>query len=264
VANLSLASTVAESYRTDPLDAAAEQAWLNGIVVVAAAGNSGDELDAVDYAPGNDPYVISVGAMDDRGTKGTHDDRLAGWSSHGVTQDGFTKPEVLAPGTQLTAPTAPNSDYFRACRNCIVDRYYFQAGGTSMSAAVVSGAVALILERHPHWTPDQVKGALQSTLREVRKQGDVIDVPAAMKAARLVSNAGLVPNELILPGSGLIDYARASFRRASFRQAGDLPDAGWSRASFRCDCSLADDGSVDPTRASFRRASFRDTVGFHK
>ena len=74
VLNLSLESTVAESYRTDPLDAAVEAAWFQGIVVVTAAGNRGSDADAVDYAPGNDPYAISVGAVDDQGTKQTRDD----------------------------------------------------------------------------------------------------------------------------------------------------------------------------------------------
>ena len=71
VINLSLESSQAQSYKTDPLDAAAEAAWFNGIVVVAAAGNRGTDDDAVDYAPGNDPYVISVGGVDDQGTKNT-------------------------------------------------------------------------------------------------------------------------------------------------------------------------------------------------
>ena len=83
VVNLSLESTEAQSYKTDPLAAAAEAAWFNGIVVVAAAGNRGSDSDAVKYAPGNDPYVISVGAVDDQGTKSTGDDALASWSSRG-------------------------------------------------------------------------------------------------------------------------------------------------------------------------------------
>ena len=66
--NLSLSSAAAESYRTDPLDAAAEAAWFAGIVVVAAAGNDGSVSDAVSYAPGNDPFVITAGALDDKGT----------------------------------------------------------------------------------------------------------------------------------------------------------------------------------------------------
>src|SRR5213078_2063292 len=83
VVNLSLDSTTAQSYKVDPLDAAAEAAWFKGIVVVAAAGNRGTDADAVNYAPANDPYVISVGAVDDQGTKNTLDDSLANWSSRG-------------------------------------------------------------------------------------------------------------------------------------------------------------------------------------
>src|SRR4051794_41973805 len=67
VVNLSLSSAAAESYRTDPLDAAAEAAWFSGIVVVAAAGNDGVNSDAVSYAPGNDPFVITAGGLGDKG-----------------------------------------------------------------------------------------------------------------------------------------------------------------------------------------------------
>jgi serine protease AprX len=265
VVNLSLASTVAESYRTDPLDAAAEQAWLQGVVVVAAAGNEGDAEDAVSYAPGNDPYVISVGAVDDRGTRDNDDDRLAAWSSRGLTQDGFRKPEVLAPGTHIVAPVPPMSDLTAMCPTCLRDGRYFRMGGTSMSAAVVSGVAALVLQRHPDWTPNQVKGALVSTLVNVPGVGGEVNAYRALYATSLSSNVGLVPNELIDPATGEIDHLRASFRRASFRSVdGDTLDASWSRASFRCDCSLLENGTVDPARASFRRASFRKLIGFAK
>jgi serine protease AprX len=265
VVNLSLSSTVAESYRTDPLDAAAEQAWFQGIVVVAAAGNEGNASDAVSFAPGNDPFVISAGSVDDQGTRTRYDDALAGWSSRGTTQDGFRKPEVLAPGAHLTSTLARNSDFQSLCAACVKRYRYFQAGGTSMSAAVVSGVAALLIEEHPDWTPKQVKGALMSTLRDVPGAGGMVNAYAAMNATSLSSNADLAPNDLIAPATGLIDYTRASFRRASFRDASGSPlDATWSRASFRCDCGLLESGGIDPTRASFRRASFRKTLGFHK
>ena len=122
VVNLSLTSSVAESYRTDPLDAAVEAAWFAGIVVVAASGNDGTATDAVSYAPGNDPYVITAGAMDDRGTTSLNDDTLAPWSSRGVTQDGFNKPEILAPGTRLVGALAPRSDFQDLCRKCMLGR----------------------------------------------------------------------------------------------------------------------------------------------
>jgi serine protease AprX len=263
VVNLSLSSTVAESYRTDPLDAAVESAWFSGLVVVTAAGNEGTTSDGVTFAPANDPWVITAGALDDKGTFTRLDDALAPWSSRGLTQDGIKKPEVLAPGAGLVSTLAPNSDFQRLCSNCVLDNgRYFRAGGTSMSAAVVSGAAALLLEEHPGWMPAQVKGALTSTLVDVPGAGGVIDVAAALDANSAFST-NLAPNTLIDPASGQIDWARASFRRASFRDASGSPlSASWTRASFRCDCGFTDSGEVDPTRVSFRRVSFRKTTDF--
>jgi serine protease AprX len=264
VVNLSLSSTVAESYRTDPLDAAVESAWFSGLVVVTAAGNEGAANDGVTFAPANDPWVITAGALDDRGTLTRLDDVLAPWSSRGLTQDGVRKPEVLAPGARLVSTLAPNSDFAHLCPECVVDSRYFRAGGTSMSSAVVSGAAALLLEAHPDWTPAQVKGALDSKLVDVPGAGGVIDVNAALDATASES-PDLVPNTLIDPASGQIDWTRASFRRASFRDASGSPlSATWSRASFRCDCGFTSSGEVDPTRVSFRRVSFRRTADFDR
>jgi subtilisin family serine protease len=159
------------------------------------------------------------------------------------------------------------SDFQQLCPDCKVGDHYFRAGGTSMAAALVSGAAALVLDKNPSWTPNQVKGALQSTLRNVPGVGAEVNVNDAIRAtgSSLSSNTGLTPSTLIDTSTGLIDYARASFRRASFRDAsGSSLDAGFARASFRCDCGLLDSGVIDPTRASFRRASFRNTVGFEK
>jgi serine protease AprX len=261
VMNLSLSSAVAESYRTDPLDAAVESAWFSGIVVVTAAGNEGATQDGVTFAPANDPWVITAGALDDKGTFTRLDDGLAPWSSRGLTQDGIKKPEVLAPGAGLVSTLAPGSDFAVLCSNCVSDNgRYFRAGGTSMSAAVVSGAAALLVEAHPDWTPAQVKGALVSKLVDVPGAGGVIDVAASLDANSAFS-LNLAPNTLIDPTTGQIDWARASFRRASFRDASGSPlSAMWSRASFRCDCGFTDSGEVDPTRVSFRRVSFRKTT----
>jgi serine protease AprX len=265
VINLSLSSTVAESYRTDPLDAAVESAWFSGLVVVAAAGNEALSGDGVTFAPANDPWVITAGAVDDRGTFTRLDDLLAPWSSRGLTQDGVRKPEVLAPGARMVSTLAPNSDFAHLCPECIVDSgKYFRAGGTSMSSAVVSGAAALLLEEHPTWTPAQVKGALMQTLDDVPGAGAVIDVAAALDGTA-ASTVSLAPNNLIDPASGQIDWTRASFRRASFRDASGSPlSATWSRASFRCDCGFTSSGEVDPTRVSFRRVSFRRTADFDR
>jgi serine protease AprX len=232
--------------------------------VVAAAGNEGNAPDAVSYAPGNDPYVISAGATDDRATRTVLDDVLAPWSSRGLTQDGVKKPEVLAPGTRLSATLALHSDLQDLCKTCVEDKRYFRMGGTSMSTALVSGVSALLLQAHPGWTPDQVKGALHSTLVDVPGVGGEVNAMRALDATRLTSNQGLVPNELIVPETGLIDFGRASFRRASFRDAGGKYDSRWSRASFRCECVSGGADGIDPARASYRRASFRRTASVTK
>ena len=131
-----------------------------------------------------------------------------------------------------------------------------------MATGVVSGAAALLLEEHPTWTPAQVKGALISTLDDVPGAGGVIDLYAALSANSTWSTS-LARNTMIDPSTGLIDWARASFRRASFRDAsGSNLTANWSRASFRCECGFTTSGDVDPQRVSFRRVSFRKTTDF--
>ena len=111
VINLSLDSTTPQSYKTDPLDAAVETAWMHGIVVVAAAGNRGNVPGAVQYSPANDPYVITVGGVDENGSGNPANDTIASWSSLGTTQDGFQKPDVYAPGAHIVSVLAPNSNF---------------------------------------------------------------------------------------------------------------------------------------------------------
>jgi serine protease AprX len=289
VVNLSLKSTAPESYRTDPLDAAVEAAWNSGIVVVVAAGNDGTAADAVSYAPANDPYVITVGGVDDMGTKNVSDDTLAEWSSRGTTQDGYTKPDVLAPGARLISTIPPGAVYTQLCPSCVVDGQYFRVGGTSMAAAVVSGAAADLLQAHPALTPDQVKTQLVARSRAVNKSsaseklvnalgikvgsdetanttvpGAEIDVERAIDKdlPRRMLNTGLTPNSLIDPATGLIDYSRASWSRASWSDAIDPLRASWSRASWsraswsRASWSATAETCADLERASWSRASW--------
>ena len=214
VVNLSLTSSVAQSYRVDPLDAAVEAAWFHGLVVVAAAGNDGTAPDAVSHAPGNDPFAITVGAVDDHGTKNTLDDTLAPWSSRGVTQDGFAKPDIVAPGAHIAAPLAPGSDFPGLCAACVTDGRYFQVSGTSMAAPIVAGIAADIIAAHPTWTPNEVKGALTYAGRTadatgpqsptVRQTSDgqrevAADLAAGASWTARQANQGLVPSDLIDP-----------------------------------------------------------------
>src|SRR5208282_848122 len=117
VINLSLGRAVYETYTLDPLCQAVEQAWKNGIVVVVAAGNNGRYQPTDGYAtvtsPGNDPYVITVGAMKPMGTPTRTDDLIASYSSKGPTAgDAVVKPDVVAPGNLLVSLESPDSTLY--------------------------------------------------------------------------------------------------------------------------------------------------------
>ena len=260
VVNLSLQSTEAQSASTDPLDAAAEAAWFAGLVVVAAAGNRGTDADAVSYAPGNDPYVISVGALDDRGTRSKDDDVAPSWSSRGTTQDGYVKPDIYAAGARIVSTIPAVSAYAALCPECVVSGAYFRAGGTSMSAPVVSGVAALALERNPSMTPNQVKSLIVRTARELPGGLPGVDADAAVRNAVATSlpsaNQGLTPNTLLDPVTGTIDYTKSSWSKSSWSMSPPDLTAGWARSSWSCDCSLTATGEVDPTRSSWSRSSW--------
>ena len=258
VVNLSLESTSAQSYRTDPLDAAVESAYFSGILVVAAAGNRGPTADAADYAPGNDPFALSVGALDDQGTSDRTDDVFTDWSSSGESQDGFAKPEIGAPGAHIVSTLAPDSAFTGLCPSCIVGDSYIRAGGTSMAAPVVSGVAALVLQRHPDWTPDEVKSTLIDTGRDVPGGIDEVNASAAVMATAPSSgaNAGIAPNDFVDGATGAIDYTRSSWSRSSWSSAPEDLIASWARSSWSCACGDDSGASADPTRSSWSRSSW--------
>jgi serine protease AprX len=175
VMNLSFGVDVPMPYQANPLAAAAEAAWASGIVVVAAAGNSG--ADNV-TSPGDDPYVITAGAADTRGTAATSDDVVPSWSG-GEQFKGYAKPEIVAPGVSVTSLRAPGSTIDRMHPEGRVDDAYFRGTGTSMSTALVTGAAALLVADHPAATPDDVKGALVSTAKTTADGSGAIDIDAA-------------------------------------------------------------------------------------
>ncbi len=165
VANLSFTQSTPESFFTSPLDAAVEQLWFHGIVVVTAAGNRGtSDAYVTDHPPANDPYVITVGAFSDNATLDTSDDFLKDWSSRGTTHDGFQKPDVIAPGWRLIATTGnAMSLLYLDNPDLRVGSRYMKLSGTSSAAPVVSGTVALMLQQNPSLTPDQVKARIVDT-----------------------------------------------------------------------------------------------------
>jgi serine protease AprX len=168
VVNLSLGAPAPSSYRTDPFSAAAEIAWRRGLVIVAAAGNDGPNSGTV-VTPGIDPYVITVGATDDQGSAALTDDRLAWFSAWGTPTDGTPKPDLVAPGRRLISLRVPGSALDRLYPDRVVavagGATYFRLSGTSMATPVVAGAAALLLQRQPWLTPDQVKAHLIGVAR---------------------------------------------------------------------------------------------------
>ncbi len=117
------------------------------------------------YPPANDPFVITVGATDDRDTLTTSDDQVATFSAYGTTEDGFTKPDLVAPGRNIVGllPMTDELNMGKEHRGNHVGTTYFRMSGTSVSAPMVSGAVALLLQDEPELNPDQVKYRLMAT-----------------------------------------------------------------------------------------------------
>jgi len=261
VVNLSLDSTTPQSYTTDPLDAAAEAAWMHGIVVVTAAGNRGTAPDAVQYAPANDPYVITVGAADENGTPDPSDDVVASWSSQGTTQDGVQKPDIYAPGAHIVSVLAPNSAFASMCPSCVISGQYIRTSGTSMAAPMISGLVADLLQVRPNWSPDQVKGALTSQFAESNSLPEVNAVRAILEWSPQLADQGLSPNSLIADAVGDINYTRSSWSRSSWSAATGALSAAFARSSWSCTCSETSAGTVDPSRSSWSVASWSTYFG---
>jgi serine protease AprX len=199
-----------------------------------------------------------VGGVDDRGTNTNEDDVPATWSSIGRTQDGYAKPDIMAPGAHMVATLAPGSAFSSLCPACIVDGEYIRAGGTSMAAPVVSGVVAAMLHAHPEWTPDQVKAVLKSTGRTITGTVPEVSAGAAIAAptpTRTSPNAGIAPNTLVNAATGAIDYSRSSWSRSSWSTAPERLTAGFARSSWSCNCSMSGT-TIDPSRSSWSRSSW--------
>ena len=214
VLNLSLGTDGTQTYRTDPLNYAVEKAWDAGIAVVVAASNRGPSAGTISK-PGDDPWVITVGAVDDHGTPGLGDDTIPNFSSRGPTAaDGLAKPDVVAPGAHMVSLRAPGSAIDRQFPNYIGTAYR-KGSGTSMATGVVSGAVALMVQADPTTTPNRVKYALASTARAAASSdpmavgSGLIDVlAAAFEAPAGEANQGLARSN----GLGSLDLSRGTVR----------------------------------------------------
>jgi len=260
VANFSLHATVPSNFTEDPLDRAVEKLWFAGITVVAAAGNYGnpDGPSGVMFAPGNDPFVITVGAVDLDGSVRPRNHDIPAWSAYGYTYDGFRKPEISAAGRYMVGPIPAGSTLLAQKPQNAVGNGYMMLSGTSFAAPVVAGAAAQILARHPNWTPDQVKGALMKTARYVpdAPPGSAgVGEVNAYKAANVnrAPNPNLALDAYLMPdpsGGGLPVFDAVTWSDAAQSShawdAVSWSDASWSDVSWT-DVSWSDVSWSDVT-----------------
>ena len=225
VINLSVAAGVYESYTTDPLTLAAKRAVEAGIIVVSAAGNLGKSADGkVQYgavgAPGNAPWVITVGASSHNGTADRADDTVAAFSSRGPTAiDLQAKPDLVAPGVGIESIAEAGSTLWNTKPLMrlwgtvpTAAEPYLSLTGTSMAAPVVSATIALMLQARPELTPNQVKAILEFTA-ESRPGYDAMTQGAGFLNAR-----------------GALEMAQAFASGASLQAPAD--PVRWSRRVF--------------------------------
>jgi serine protease AprX len=240
VANFSLHAVNRASVMFDPIDQAVEKLWLSGVTVVAAAGNYAvnGAASGVQFAPGNDPFVITVGATDIGTGVGVADDTAAPWSAWGYTPDGFRKPEIGAPGRYMIGPVPTGSVLYSQRPANVRSAGYMQLSGTSFSAPVVAGAAAMLMGQHPDWTPDQVKGALMvtATPEPLVTQGQlgVGEVNIAKARSRTAGppnpNAGL--NQFLATGADGAHVFNAAAWQSAARSNAAWGDAAWSDAAW--------------------------------
>ena len=208
VINMSVGASIKESYWTDPLTLAAKRVVDAGVVVVAAAGNigknaAGEEQYGGITAPGNAPWVLTVGASSSMGTPQRDDDTMAGYSSRGPSAVDFgAKPDITAPGTGIVSLADPASQFYTTKAAFLVPGQvstsyvpYLSLSGTSMASPVVAGTVALMLQANPSLTPNMVKAILQYTSQaydgyDVLTQGaGFLNAMGAVRLARFYATA---------------------------------------------------------------------------
>jgi serine protease AprX len=220
VLNLSLGTNSRAPYTVDPLNLAVQRAWTSGLTVVVSASNTGPGRGTI-TKPADDPLVLTVGAVDDRQTPGTSDDRLPRFSGRGPAFAGVeglehAKPDVVAPGGRVISLVSPDStiEKMQTARGvAALPGGYRRGSGTSMAAAVTSGLTALLLQAKPDWGPDQVKHALMSTAVKVATDDvegvgrGLVHGPSALKAGTTTRTS-----QVRSSGAGTIKGSRGDVR----------------------------------------------------
>jgi subtilisin family serine protease len=218
VVNMSLGMPAIDSYKNDAVCRAVRRLVDVGIVVVAAAGNDGKDLTHPKiygriHSPGDEPSAITVGAANTFGTNGRADDVVTTYSSRGPTRgywtstsgtkhyDNLIKPDLVAPGNKIIGAASDDNKLVVANPSlCVTDCSGFlnsgkgkmQLSGTSVSAPIVAGAVAVLLEANPKLTPNMIKMILMYTAQPLKgfnmlEQGaGELNIEGAVRLAQLV------------------------------------------------------------------------------
>jgi serine protease AprX len=207
VLNMSLGFQPFTSTLINPLDMAVEAAWNSGIAVVVSAGNAGPSNGTI-LSPGDDPLVITVGALDDMAQSNVADDEMNDFSSAGPTSpDGWTKPDLVTSGRSVVSLAAPGSTVYNQNPSARIGSGNFVGSGTSFSSAITAGAAALVLADNPGLTPDQLKAQLLGNTDPGPVGNPFVDGHGALNAYAAAtsapmnlsqSTAGLLPT---LPGA---------------------------------------------------------------
>jgi serine protease AprX len=234
VISLSYGTDSIQSYQLDPLAYAVEAAWKAGIVVVVSGGNDGTPATVL-ADPGYDPYVLAVGADDPQGTVDFANDTVPDFTSRG-TNDRHV--DLVAPGAHVAGLVVPGSEVALAHPGAIVGTRYIRGSGTSQATALVAGAAALVLQRYPNATPDQVKRQLMASSRpftsttNIYRGNGVVDVYGSLSLP--LNNS--VQNLTAGSGSGSLDLARGTQYVndgiADLRGEKDIMGSAWAAGTW--------------------------------
>ncbi len=230
VLNMSLGAMPFTSTVLNPLDIAVEAAWHSGVAVVTSAGNAGP-FNGTILTPGDDPLVITVGALDDNGTVAATDDVVGDFSSVGPTNpDGWFKPDLVASGRSVVSLRAPGSTVDRNFPSARIGTGNFVGSGTSFSAAITSGAAALVLQGATVTSPDAVKARLLGTTNPGPLGNPFVDGHGSLNAYGAATAPAMTLNQStpILPTLPGVTVSLANTWSVSTWNGGGWNGGGWN------------------------------------
>jgi serine protease AprX len=236
VINLSYGARSSLNAQDDPLSWAAEAAWKSGIVVVASAGNDGETSVGL-ASPAYNPWIIAVGATDNKGTATAADDAVAPFSNTG---NGISRaPDLLAPGKGIIAPIPAGSQIAMSYPGAKIGNGFIRGSGTSQAAALVSGAVALTLSKYPGLKPDEVKRFLMRSASTIPNVPSSMQGKGSLQLNKILSEAppwGYTATAATGNGSGALDQARGgnyvSINGSLLRGEVDIMGQPWNSAAM--------------------------------